>query len=266
VLNPEFMRDGLSLLHRRERLGMESIGTFIKERYLFGKPVSSALSLCCGDGFYDRQLYADGLFARATCLDEGVLEIAAATSNGGNIPLTYLLKQAAEPIDLPEQFPLIYSFFGLEKAGDVLGAIFALPSLLEKGGVFWFVGYCGPQREPLMPHEANIVHRLLNCFPEGFRQPNFPIGAEQISMLYDRGSNRGSHFIESALKSTFERADVIDLGGTLTYPLWCLATRHLDYTRDENVSITLMLQAMEESLIRQRIITSSIKMIICRGQ
>lgn len=103
-----------------------------------------------------------------------------------------------------------------------------------------------------------IANRMLSCMPGA----GAPITRRDLAPLYDFGDSYENDRLEGVLRDTCSAVETIDLGGTISYPIWRLATSHLDMDREENVSIALLLQVMEMEFIRKRLLSSHVKLFV----
>ena len=257
MLDTKFLLDPFTFHHRRESLGCTTFTQYLRQRYLRDRPAARALSLVCRNGLYDRILLAEGLFEKALGVDS---DIANATRSD---VITYETVSLDRNFRLTpsRSFPLIYSFHHLGTVSDVGGLLASAAKLLTPGGVFVFLGYCGPQHGITDKHSVAIVDRFLKCLPNS-ANARFTARAR----FFEEGlTNRSSHMIQGAIESLFSDVEVVELGGALAYPAWLNASFRPSYERDEDVSLTLLLQAMEVALFERRILNSIVKLIIARN-
>lgn len=265
----DFINHPFSMWHIKEHLGAASLYEYIQKRFFPKQPALMALSLICRDGYDDRMMFRSRVFKQAIGVDELDVELhlAEKAARAENIPIRYIRTPLNSALlsGVEERYPLIYSTH-LGVAREVEQVLERAHKLLLPDGVFVFWGYCGPQRPSAQDHTYQICNRLLKCLPDHIKDGYRIIDQEILDKLMNLpgSDNRSSEMISNTIKYVFRDVEEICLGTTITHPILGPILSNFSSNNDSEISLLLLLQVMEQIMIKHKIIHSNMKMIIGR--
>lgn len=242
---------------------------YVKDRYFGGRPARSAVSLGCGSGEVDRIAFSKGIFDKLLGLDfstEG-LKVARAAATG--LPITYVRSDFnTDAIPGADKHDLIYDYACFHHVSNLDNILASIDDHLSDDGLFVQYGYCGPARMQWSPRVIDLSNNLLQRMPMRLRQSMPELGRPTIQQFHAPGGDpseavRGSEVPEMT-RAYFEILEEIDLGFSLSHPIFAQNASHID-TSDPSVdAIFKLVCQFEDILISEGLLPSDTKVIIAR--
>lgn len=195
---------------------------------VFGEHLShiqhpAALSLCCGDGSFERALVSAGLVHSVLGLDASSVRIQAARDQAVEQPQCRFEVANLNALELSDQrFDVVFAKAALHHIEALETLSEELVRVLRPGGLLIALDFFGPSRFQWTDLQLGWANRLLDGLPLSLRQfrdgriyerVTRPSEAQMIAL--DPTEAVRSSDIESIFKRRFELIDEYALGGTL---------------------------------------------------
>ncbi|MBI5278175.1 MAG: class I SAM-dependent methyltransferase [Burkholderiales bacterium] len=155
-------------LLQRELFGDASVSVlhFLESNYpQFG--AARAVSLCCGDGAFERLLVEHGIFGSVVGTDLSPVRVAHANAARGALAsrLQYVVGDANDA-DFGEQaFDVVFAKAALHHIENLEGALAGMRRALKPGGRLVTIDFFGPTRFQWTDAQLAAANRLLDAMP-----------------------------------------------------------------------------------------------------
>jgi SAM-dependent methyltransferase len=232
----------------------------IAEKYLSSGP-NRALSIGCGTGSNEIKWAASGAFQKIDAFDLSPERIEnavgrAETSGYGDV-LNFFVAGFSEISGLPGAFDCVIAENALHHAIELEETVQSCHDALRDGGLFLLKEYVGPDRFQWTSRQVYHSNRMLDRIPEAYRK-RWNSGSVKKSVfhtgtllnwLVDPSEAAKSSRILERLDATFQRLELIQLGGTLLQPVFDDIAHNFDVSDEQAVSLVTMCIEEENKLI-----------------
>ncbi len=244
---------------------------WLLDSYFAQQSFERSLSICCGDGAHEIQLYKSGKVRCVTGFDisTGAIEQAVARFQAVAAPTDRYRFDVRDvnALELDGTFDLILSTGALHHTTNLEELLGKVERLLAPSGYFVVVEFIGPNRFQWTDPQVDIANRILNTLDPFYRR-------DGAHTRFERPS------IESMLKSdpseAVRSADVYPLvkkhfdvryerfyNGTLLHQLHPLLNTELANRRQRDFdSIVRLILLMEDLLIKNQVLPSDFVFVI----
>lgn len=132
----------------------------------------TALSLGCGDGFFERLFLKKGL---CTCVEAcdispHLVEVAQETANKQGLPITYFVQDLNHPSFTPQKYDLIIAAGILHHIKNLEILLPNIQQALKKDGKFIVYDYVGPSRFQWTPKQIERCNYWLQQLPKKYKK------------------------------------------------------------------------------------------------
>lgn len=234
---------------------------YFRDKYLNGKPAPLALSLGCGAGEIDRIAYERGIFCQLHGIDfsESGIKLARESALKEKLPFSYFnvnLNQKAIPGN--NKYDLIYAYATLHHIHNLEPLVVSISDHLKEEGYFLFYEYCGPARMQWSDKVMSIGNSLMCRIPMRLRMdlPEMRRPALSEFMAGDPSEAVRGYEVMDVVKAVLNVVEEVDLGWTLTHPIFCRNAHLLDPDNPADQAIFQIICEFESILIEAGIIGS----------
>jgi SAM-dependent methyltransferase len=242
---------------------------YIKGKYFSEKPARSALSLGCGNGVIDRIAYSRGIFEKVHGVDFSTAGIAAARVAAAeeNVRGTYArVDFNNDQITGANEYDLIYDYASFHHVMNLENIMSQVERLLTDDGIFVLYGYCGPARFQWTPRVMELANLLMRRLPLRLRKTMPEVARSSIWEFLAADPSeavRGPEVLDLA-RSYFDIIEEIDLGSTLSCPMFVQNMSHFNPDNESEQTILRLVFQFEDLLISEGTMGSDVKLLVCR--
>lgn len=233
-----------------------------------------ALSLCCGDGGFERQLIQSGVLRRVTGMDIAPVRIASAAAGAGpDEGLDFRVGDANLGDFGSRQYDAVIAKAALHHIECLEAALQGIRRVLKPGGCLIAIDYFGPTRFQWTDIQLETANRfLIDEVAEALRlQPDGsiysarrPSVAEMIASDPSEAARSGE--ILALLRRHFPRLDVRDIGGTILQLIFSSSiVNNFDESNPAHNCIVEKAFALEQSLLVSGAIDADFKFVAAYG-
>lgn len=256
-----------------KRVGAEAGSDWVQKLrsdYLGGRTFPLALSLGCGLGAADRDLYKGNLFHELIGLDisPGAVEKANAAALEATMPANYYVADLNHgiPQHVPGKFDLVYSIACLHHIADLEGLYASIADRLADDGYLMFLEYCGPSRLQWREKVLRIANDILAIMPPELKGDVAKIVRPAIDVFrnHDPSESIRSGDVVDLAHLFFDVVAVKEVGFTLTHVMLSPILRFFDDSNPTHTAIVRLIFLMDELLIDNGVIEADTKIVIAR--
>jgi len=214
----------LALIYR-EIFGSEEVTLFhhLKQQYpAFGS--QACISLCSGDGGFERLLVDHGIFASVTGMDISPARVKRAleTHAARGEKLKFLISDMNHGDYGSNAYDVVFAKAALHHIADLESAFKGMATCLRPGGHLVTVDFFGPSRFQWSDSQIELANQLLQQIPENLRTTRKgeiktivrrPTVEEMIAA--DPSEAARSEEVKSFIDENFLILEEHDIGGTL---------------------------------------------------
>jgi SAM-dependent methyltransferase len=258
-------------LHTNSKTSGKWMMEYFRDKYFHGRPARLALSLGCGAGEIDRIAYERGMFRELHGVDfsRAGITLARETAISQKLPFSYFhvdLNQDSIPGE--GKYDFIYSYATLHHIHNLEKVVLDIGNRLKDGGYFLFYEYCGPARFQWSKKTIEIANSLMRRIPIRLRL-NLPELERQTLTQFMRADPseaiRGCEVLD-VVRATLKVVEEIDLGWTITHPIFGFNAHLLNPNSDADQAIFKLICEVESILIEEEVIGSDGKFVVAKRQ
>jgi lipopolysaccharide transport system ATP-binding protein len=257
-----------------EAFGGEAPGLLEWLKRRFGPLQGRALSLCCGDGAFERSLVAHGVFAAVDGIDLSPARIESARAAAGEYAdrLGYRVGNVDDARFGEAQYDFVVAKASLHHVSNLEGVFEAIARCLRPGGRLVTLDFFGPTRFQWTDRQLAEVNRFLDDeVPPQLRlrgdgstyRAVRPGVDEMIAMDPSEAVRAGEVYAQ--LRARFEPEVDLPLGGAmLNLVLHGDVVNNFDPANDAHNALIRRAFARERELMRSGEIGSDFRLIVAR--
>ena len=225
-----------------------------------------ALSLCCGDGAFERQLIQTGVLQRVTGIDIAPVRVASAVAAAG---LDFQVGDANSGNFGSQLYDAVIAKAALHHIECLEPALQGVRRALKPGGCLIAIDFFGPTRFQWTDAQLAAVNRFLaEEVPEPLRRQADgtlysavrPTLAEMIASDPSEAVRSGE--ILALLRQYFSRLEIRDIGGTLLQLIFSSSiVNNFDASSSQHNRIIEKAFALEQSLLACGAIEADFKFV-----
>ena len=225
-----------------------------------------ALSLCCGDGAFERQLIQTGVLRRVTGIDIAPVRVASAVAAPG---LDFQVGDANSGNFGRQLYDAVIAKAALHHIECLESAFEGIRRALKPGGCLIAIDFFGPTRFQWTDVQLAAVNRFLaDEVPEPLRRQADgtlysavrPTPAEMIASDPSEAVRSGE--ILALLRQNFSRLEIRDIGGTLLQLIFSGSiVNNFDASSPQHNRIVEQAFALEQSLLACGAIEADFKFV-----
>ena len=238
--------------------GLFSFPNWVREN---GKHFGHALSLACGEGRAERQLFASGIIDSCHSVDisEPSLKAAEAEAKSVGFPCTFevadlnYLELGEGEYDLVIAQTCIHHLVRLEDVFD------RLRKCLRPGGILWLFDYVGESQFQHSQKRMDIANRILAALPTGLRMNH--LNGQTVEKVERRAPGTLISPFEAIrsgeiLDIAFQHFDIVvgNQTNAISHLVCPVGTRKNYLRSDETRALFEMVQVMDKELINSQVL------------
>jgi SAM-dependent methyltransferase len=235
-----------------------------------------ALSLCCGEGYTEREARRLGLFREIEGFDasEEALRRARQLAREQEVSgLTYRCLDLDQLELEPGRYDAVVAKAALHHLRNLEGVLSQVERTLKSRGWLLVNEYVGPSRFQWTERQLLLINELLQLLPERYRTEGGPGGPVKQAVsppspaqleAEDPSEAARSAEIFPLLEARFEVAARRDLGGTLLHMLLRDIVSNFDPSKEEDRALLDLLIHFEEVLLREKALPSDHVAVVAR--
>jgi SAM-dependent methyltransferase len=242
---------------------------YFRDKYMNGNPSPSALSIGCGAGEVDRIAYEKGIFRQLCGMDfsESGIKLAQESASRGKLPFSYFhVDLNQNPIPGNDKYDLIYAYATLHHIHNLEQLVASINDHLKHDGYFLLYEYCGPARLQWSNRVMEIGNSLMRRIPMRLRTtlPELRRPALSEFLAGDPSEAVRGYEIIDVVKAILNVVEEVDLGWTLTCPMFYQNAHLLNPDNDADQAIFRMICEFESILIEEGVIGSDGKLVVAK--
>jgi len=232
-----------------------------------------SLSVCCGDGAHEIQLYASGKvrFVSGVDISEGAIKQAKARFESIAVPTERYRFEVGDVnvLKIDGTFDLILSTGALHHTTNLEGLLASVERALTPNGYFVVVEFIGPNRFQWTDRQCEIANKVLSVLDPYYLRDGKHTRFERPSLESMLNSDP-SEAVRSAdvyplVKRHFKVCYERFYNGTLLHQLHPLLRSDLANRRQRDFdSIVKLILLMEDLLIKNEVLSSDFVFLICQ--
>ena len=241
--------------------------------YFADRTFDRSLSVCCGDGAHEIQLYTSGKvrFVSGVDISEGALKQAAARfAAAGVSPECYRFEvRDVNALQLEDRYDLILSTGALHHTTNLEGLLSTVGRALTTNGYFVVVEFIGPNRFQWSDRQIEIANQVLSALDPAYLRNGASTRFERPTiegmLACDPSEAVRSADVYPLVKKHFDVRYERFYNGTLLHQLHPLLRTELanQGTRDFD-SIVKLILLLEDLLIKGNVLPSDFVFLICQ--
>lgn len=148
-----------------------TVKTFLKDK----KPIANLLSLGCGFGFLERDLFKMGAFVKCTAIDisEVAIREASARAASENIhTIEYRVGNLEELQLAPSSYDVVWANGALHHLKQLEHVVDSVKDALKPGGLLITNDFIGPNQQQLSERHREIINAAIHLIPPDLRHAN----------------------------------------------------------------------------------------------
>jgi len=263
----------------RHSLGCETENffTFLKKNHP-ECAAGHALSLCCGDGGFERQLLAQGVFSRITGLElspERIAQgLAMAPQQGAGV-IDFLQKDVNRGDFGSHFFDVVFAKAALHHIQDLEVAFEGIFKCLKPGGLLVTIDFFGTSRFQWTDAQLNACNQFwhdhvppgMQLEPDGSLTPPITRPRVQDMMAMDPSEAVRSSELHAMIYKYFDVAEDRALGGALlNLLLYGQRVNRFDALDPVHNAVLELAIAREQTLMAEGLLGSDFRFIIARSK
>ena len=241
--------------------------------YFAERTFDRSLSVCCGDGAHEIQLYTSGKvrFVSGVDISEGAIKQAAARfAAAGAPPERYRFEvRDVNALQLGETYDLIFSTGALHHATNLEGLLATMEQALAPNGYFVVVEFIGPNRFQWTDQQIEIANQVLSALDPAYlrdgRNTRFERPTIESMLACDPSEAVRSAEEYPLVKKYFDVRYERFYNGTLLHQLHpLLRTELANQGKRDFDSIVKLILLLEDLLIKGNVLPSDFVFLICQ--
>ncbi|MBV6470669.1 class I SAM-dependent methyltransferase [Nitrospirales bacterium NOB] len=246
---------------------------WLLNEYFVQRTFERSLSVCCGDGAHEIQLYRSGKVRRVIGVDlsSGAIAQAKARFEAAAAPPDRyrFTVQDVNVLDVDGMFDLILSTGALHHATNLETLLARLEQALTPDGYFVVVEFIGPNRFQWTDRQIEIANKVLGALDPAYLRDGTCTRFERptiASMLAcDPSEAVRSADVFPLVRQHFEVCYERCYNGTLLHQLHpLLKTELANQGRRDFDSIVRLILLLEDMLVKHGVLASDFVFLICR--
>jgi ubiquinone/menaquinone biosynthesis C-methylase UbiE len=249
--------------------------TWLLNDFLKEQTFARSLSVCCGDGAHEIQLYKSGKIQVVTGFDisEGAIRQAVARFHeaGASTDRFRFEVKDVNNLHLEGQFDLIFSTGALHHTTNLEEVLANLQRVLSPDGYFVMVEFIGPNRFQWTDRQIEVANKLLNAldpqylkngYQETFERPTI-----ECMLKSDPSEAVRSEEVYALVKQHFSVVYERFYNGTILHQLHPLLQSQLaNQQRKDFDSIVRLILVAEDLLVSNGVLPSDFVFLICQAK
>lgn len=244
---------------------------YLHEHYP-GFAAARALSLCSGDGKFEKLLVENGIFAHVTGLDLAAGRVEAARRQNSTLHerLDFVVGDVNTGDFGTNLYEVVFAKAALHHVGNLEQLFAGIRRALVPGGHLVTIDYFGPSRFQWLPAQLQHANTLLGMLPEALRrlpdgtvkrQIERPTIAEMLAL--DPSEAIRSDELATFIKDNFSAVTSFDIGGTLLQLVFTPDILN-NFRPEEPQHVQLIEQAyaFEQQLIERGELSADFRLVI----
>lgn len=232
-----------------------------------------SLSVCCGDGAHEIQLYESGKVGCVSGFDisAGAIKQAVARFETVAAPADRYRFEVRDvnALELDGTFDLILSTGALHHTTNLEDLLAKLDRLLMPDGYFVVVEFIGPNRFQWTDRQIGIANQVLSALDSSYLRDEHRTRFERPSiesmLRSDPSEAVRSADVYSLVKNQFDVRYERFYNGTLLHQLYPLLRTELANRQQADFdSLVRLLLLMEDLLIKNKVLPSDFVFLICQ--
>jgi len=248
------------------------LGWLLNE-YFSQRTFDRSLSVCCGDGAHEIQLYTSGKvrFVSGVDISEGAIMQAAARFESAGAPQDRYRFEVADVnrLTIDGTFDLILSTGALHHATNLEVVLSSIQRALTPDGYFIVVEFIGPDRFQWTDRQIEIANQVLGAIDPVYlrdgRNTRFERPTIESMLASDPSEAVRSSEVYSLVKQHFDVRYERLYNGTLLHQLHpLLRTELANQGKRDFDSIVRLILLLEDLLVKGNILPSDFVFLICQ--
>jgi ubiquinone/menaquinone biosynthesis C-methylase UbiE len=249
--------------------------TWLLNDFLKEQTFARSLSVCCGDGAHEIQLYKSGKIQVVTGFDisEGAIRQAVARFHeaGASTDRFRFEVKDVNNLHLEGQFDLIFSTGALHHTTNLEDVLANLQRVLSPDGYFVMVEFIGPNRFQWTDRQIEVANKLLNALDpqylkNGYRE-TFERPTIECMLKSDPSEAVRSEEVYALVKQHFSVVYERFYNGTILHQLHPLLQSQLaNQQRKDFDSIVRLILVAEDLLVSNGVLPSDFVFLICQAK
>lgn len=241
--------------------------------YFSGRTFDRSLSVCCGDGAHEIQLYTSGKvrFVSGVDISEGAIKQAAARFEAAGASSECYRFEVGDvnSLRIEDTFDLIFSTGALHHTTNLEGLISTVERALAPDGYFVVVEFIGPNRFQWTDQQIEIANQVLSVLDPAYlrdgRQTKFERPTIESMLRCDPSEAVRSAEVYPLVKKYFNVRYERFYNGTLLHQLHpLLRTELANQGKRDFDSIVKLILLLEDLLIKSNALPSDFVFLICQ--
>ncbi len=246
---------------------------WLLDHYFTGRTFDRSLSICCGDGAHEIQLYTSGKvrFVSGVDISEGAIKQAKERFEAvGAPPDQYRFEvQDVNTLAIDGTFDLILSTGALHHTTNLEALLSTVERALDPNGYFIVVEFIGPNRFQWTDRQVEIANQVLSALDPYYlrdgRQTRFERPSVESMLKSDPSEAVRSAEVYPLVKKHFDVCYERSYNGTLLHQLHPLLSSELANRGQRDFdSIVKLILLMEDLLIKGGVLPSDFVFLICQ--
>ncbi len=248
------------------------LGWLLKD-YLPHHSFDRSLSVCCGDGAHEIQLYSSGKvrFVSGVDISKGAIEQAVARFESAGAPKERYRFEVGDvnALDIDGTFDLILSTGALHHTTNLEELLQKVARALAPQGYFIVVEFIGPNRFQWTDRQIEIANKVLTALDPYYlrdgTQTRFERPSVESMLKCDPSEAVRSAEVYPLVKQYFDVRYERFYNGTLLHQLHPLLRSDLANQQQRDFdSIVNLILVMEDLLIKGKVLPSDFVFLICQ--
>lgn len=241
--------------------------------YFPQRTFNRSLSVCCGDGAHEIQLYTSGKvrFVSGVDISEGAIKQAIGRFEAVGAPQERYRFEVRDvnALAIDGRFDLILSTGALHHTTNLEALLATVERGLEPNGYFIVVEFIGPNRFQWTDRQIEIANQVLSAIDPYYlrdgRQARFERPSVESMLKSDPSEAVRSAEVYSLVKQHFEVRYERFYNGTLLHQLHPLLKSELANRGQRDFdSIVKLIHLMEDLLVKGGVLPSDFVFLICQ--
>ena len=247
---------------------------WLLDDYFAGRPFDRSLSVCCGDGAHEIQLYRSGKvrFVSGVDISAGAINQATARFEEAGAPTERYRFEVKDvnALQLDDHaFDLIFSTGALHHTTNLESLLATVSRSLAPDGYFVVVEFIGPNRFQWTDRQIEIANRVLSVLDPAYlrdgRNTRFERPTIEHMLSCDPSEAVRSAEVYPLVKKYFDVRYERFYNGTLLHQLHpLLRTDMANQGRRDFDSIVKLILLLEDLLIKSHVLPSDFVFLICQ--
>jgi SAM-dependent methyltransferase len=246
---------------------------WLLNHYFAERTFGRSLSVCCGDGAHEIQLYTSGKvrFVSGVDISEGAIRQAVARFEAaGAPPEGYRFEvRDVNALQLEETYDLIFSTGALHHTTNLEALLSVVERALEPNGYFVVVEFIGPNRFQWTDRQIEIANQVLSALDPVYlrdgRNTRFERPTIESMLACDPSEAVRSAEVYPLVKKYFDVRYERFYNGTLLHQLHPLLRTDLaNRGKQDFDSIVKLILLLEDLLIKGEVLPSDFVFLICQ--